>query len=93
LLTDIPEDVSEYRDESSLYADDDFCPAGDEPSSSSEDESQDITRSMYLMPMELSWLYFCVFQLVFVVFMLANRYPSTSGLQSDLELMRTMIQC
>ena len=40
VLTDIPDDVSEYRDEScSLDADDDFIPAADESSSSSEDEN------------------------------------------------------
>ena len=40
LLTDIPEDVFELRDEScSLDADDDFIPAADESSSSSENEN------------------------------------------------------
>ena len=40
VLTDIPEDVSEYGDEScSLVADNDFIPAADESSSSSEDET------------------------------------------------------
>ena len=37
---EIPDDVSEYGDEScSLDADDDFIPAADEPSSLSEDEN------------------------------------------------------
>ena len=40
MLTDIPEDVSENGDEScSLDADDDFIPAADESSSSSENEN------------------------------------------------------
>ena len=40
VLTDIPDDVSEHGDEScSLDADDDFIPAADESSSSSEDEN------------------------------------------------------
>ena len=40
VLNDIPEDVSEYEDEScSLDADDDFIPEADESSSSSEDEN------------------------------------------------------
>ena len=40
VLTDIPDDVSEYGDEScSLDADDDFIPAADESSSSSEHEN------------------------------------------------------
>ena len=39
LLNDIPDDVSEYGNEScSLDADDDFIPAADESSSSNEDE-------------------------------------------------------
>ena len=40
VLTDIPENVSEYGDEScSLDAVDEFIPAADESSSSSEDEN------------------------------------------------------
>ena len=40
VLNDIPEDVSEYGDEScNLDADDDFIPEADESSSSSEDEN------------------------------------------------------
>ena len=40
VLNDIPEDVSEYGDEScSLDTDDDFIPEADESSSSSEDEN------------------------------------------------------
>ena len=40
VLNDIPDDVSEYGDESSSHdADDDFIPAADESSSSSEDEN------------------------------------------------------
>ena len=40
VLTDIPDDVSEYGNEScSLDADDDFISAADESSSSSEDEN------------------------------------------------------
>ena len=40
VLTDIPDDVSEYGDEScSLDADENFIPAADESSSSSEDEN------------------------------------------------------
>ena len=40
VLTDIPDDVSEYGDENcSLDGDDDFIPAADESSSSSEDEN------------------------------------------------------
>ena len=40
VLTDIPDDVSEYGDKSCrLVADDDFIPAADESSSSSEDEN------------------------------------------------------
>ena len=39
LLNDIPDDVSEYGNEScSLDADDDFIPAADESSSSNEDD-------------------------------------------------------
>ena len=39
MLTDSPQEVSEYRHEScSLDADDDFIPAADESSPSSEDE-------------------------------------------------------
>jgi len=41
LLTDIPEDMSDNRDQSNIDADDNFIPAADETSSSSEDESQD----------------------------------------------------
>jgi len=40
LLTDIPEDMSDNRDESNIDADDNFIPAVDETSSSSEDEPQ-----------------------------------------------------
>ena len=40
VLTDIPDDVSEYGDEScSLHADDNFIPAANESSSSSEEEN------------------------------------------------------
>jgi len=39
LLTDIPEDMSDNRDESNIDADN-FIPAVDETSSSSEDEPQ-----------------------------------------------------
>ena len=43
VLTDSPEEVSEYGDEScSLVADDDFIPAADESSSSSEDENVNV---------------------------------------------------
>ena len=41
VLTDIPEDVSEYGDERrSLDVDDEFIPAADESSSSSENENE-----------------------------------------------------
>jgi len=46
LLTDIPEDVSDNRDESNIAADDDLIPAADETSSSGEDESQDSTGAL-----------------------------------------------
>ena len=44
-LTDIPEDVSEYGGEScSLNTDNDFIPAANESSSSSEDENVNAAR-------------------------------------------------
>jgi len=46
VLTNSPDDVSEYDDESSLDADDEFIPTEDESSSSSEDELQDSTGRM-----------------------------------------------
>ena len=48
LLTDVPEDVSEYGDESSIdVVDDDFISAAGEFNSSSEDELQDSKGSMW----------------------------------------------
>jgi len=46
LLTDIPEDLSDNRDESNTDADDDFIPAADETSSTSENQSQDSTGAL-----------------------------------------------
>jgi len=46
LLTDIPEDMSDSRDESNIDADDNFIPAADETSYSSEGESQDRTGAL-----------------------------------------------
>jgi len=46
LLTDIPEDISDNRDESNIDTDDNFIPAAEETSSSSEDESQDRTGAL-----------------------------------------------
>ena len=65
VLTDIPDDVSEYGDEScTLDADDDFIPATDESSSSSEYENVNATS------MQCEWSFnvsiFVFFEIGFV---------------------------
>ena len=65
MLTDIPDDVSEYRDEScSLDADDDFIPEADESSSSSEDENVNTASMQCEWSCKVS--IFVFFQIAFV---------------------------
>ena len=65
MLTDIPDNVSEYGNKScSLDADDDFIPAVDEFSSSSEDENVNVTSMKCKWSCNVS--IFVFFQIAFV---------------------------
>ena len=84
LLTDIPEDISDNRDESNIDTDDNFIPAAEETSSSSEDESQDRIAALWC-----GWschVSVSVFSNLRLLFVEGNRDPTTSGLQSYLEI-------
>ena len=83
VLSDIPDDVSEYKDESySLDEDDDFILAADESSSSSENENVNAASMQCEWSCNVSIFVFFKLHLFFV---LGNQEPSTSSLQSDLE--------
>jgi len=90
LVTDITEDIFDNRDESNIDADDNFIPAADETSSCSDDESQD--RS-FVMRMEMSCLYFCVFQLAFIFLCKITEIQPRSVCKVIWKLMRTMVPC
>ena len=84
VLTDIPEDVPEYENEScSLDADDDFIPAAHESSSSSEDEN--VNAASLYCGWSCNVSIFVFFQIAYLFFVFGNQDPSTSSLQSDLE--------
>ena len=84
VLTDIPEDVPEYENEScSLDADDDFIPAAHESSSSSEDEN--VNAASLYCGWSCNVSIFVFFQIAYLFFVLGHQDPSTSSLQSDLE--------
>ena len=91
VLTDIPDDVSEYGDEScSLDGDNDFIPAADESSSSSEDDNVNAASMQCKWSCNVS--IFAFFKL-YLFFVLGNQDPSISNLQSDLESEERMVQC
>jgi len=94
LLTDIPEDMSDNRDESNIDADDNFIPAADETSSSSEDEFK---TEQVLCDADgvVICLYFCVFQLalIFLCKVKVTEIQPRAVCKVIWKLMRAMVQC
>ena len=93
VLTDIPDNASEYGDEScSFDADDDFIPAADEPSSSSEDENMDVNTASTICTTN-GVVYFCVFSNCICFLCNVTNIQAQAARKAIWNLTRRIVQC